>query len=576
MAVCSHFRGGSSPLEVAPRGARVGLTTGTLEPATTFSMNPSPSFPLSPRQQAIALAAITAVVFAPTLWAEFVYDARLQILTDPFLHDAANWFDVLTFRVLARDVLDFNRPVHLASLMLDAAVWGRDPFGFHLTSVLLHSLNVVLLWGVIRGLLTAFREGQTESTAAAGRNLTAALAALLFAVHPLVTEAVCEPTFREDLLAATFTLAALLFALHAQPAAPRWRAAAVAVCCLLAVASKESGLAAPLVVAAFWWLFRRDEPRGFPAVAIGGGLALVAAFLAARFLLEPSPSRIFESKPEYPGGSLTAALGLLPRILALYAQLILLPIKQCADYGLVSVGHLPLPVAIMVIAATIGLLAWAARRDRRIALGIALLVLPLVPVANLVPIYRAAADRYLYLPLAGAACIVACLLDSAWVRGHDRRRLLALLGAVTAAVLLAAACVERQRVWSRSLPLWEDTARRNPASFTALHGLAGALREAGRLPEAERAAREAIRLSGERRGDAFVTLAFVLDDQGRTADADAALAQALDLDSRLADPEARVAALAMERTEADRLTALLRRRAAPAEAGPIVPEPESP
>jgi tetratricopeptide (TPR) repeat protein len=529
-----------------------------------------------PWQQAAVLVGITLVVFALTLWAEFVYDARLQILTDPFLHDPTNWFDVLSFRVLARDVLDFNRPVHLASLMLDAAVWGRDPFGFHLTSVLLHALNVVLLWGVIRGLLAAFREGSQGPAVQAGRDLTAALAALLFAVHPLVTEAVCEPTFREDILAATFTLAALLFALHAQPAAPRWRALTVAICCLLAVASKESGLAAPLVVAVSWWLFRRGEPGGFWAAAIGGGLAATALFLAARFLLEPTPSRIFETKPDYPGGSFLAALGLLPRILAFYTQLILLPINQCADYGLYSVRHLPLPVALVVLAVVVGLLAWAARRDRRIILGTALLVLPLLPVANLIPIYRAAADRYLYLPLTGAACIAACLLDSAWVRTNDRRRQVALLATIVAVVLLAAACVERQRVWSRSLTLWSDTARRNPASFTAVHGLAAALREAGRLSEGERAAREAIRLSGEKRGDAFVTLAFVLDDQGRIGDADAALAQALELDARLADPEARVAALAMERTEADRLAGLLRRRAAPVEPGPIVPGSESP
>jgi tetratricopeptide (TPR) repeat protein len=520
-----------------------------------------------PWQQAAILVGITLVVFAPTLSAEFVYDARMQILTDPFLHDPANWFDVLTFRVLARDVLDFNRPVHLASLMLDAAVWGRDPFGFHLTSVLLHALNVVLLGGVIRRLLAASGEG---------RDLVATLAALLFAVHPLVTEAVCEPTFREDLLAATFTLAALLFAMQAQPAAPRWRAAAVAICCLLAVASKESGLAAPFVVAAFWWLFRRGEPGGFWLAAIGGGLAATAVFLAARFLLEPSPSAIFETKPDYPGGSFRAALAILPRILALYVQLILLPINQCADYGLFSVRHLPLPVAVIMLVVVAGLLAWATRRDRRLAFGIALLVLPIVPVANLIPIYRAAADRYLYLPLTGAACIAACLLDSAWVRRHDRRWHAALLGTLVAAVLLAATCVERQRVWSRSLALWDDTARRNPASFTAMHGLAGALREAGRLQEAEQAAREAIRLSGEQRGDALLTLALVLDDQGRPVDAEAALARALELDPRLADPDGRVAALALDRAESDRLRTLLDRRSAAAAAGPIVPASSPP
>ena len=74
---------------------------------------------------AAALAAMTVAVFSATLRGDLVYDARLQILTDPFLHDPGNWWNVLTFRVLGMDVLDFNRPVHLASLMLDAAVWGK-------------------------------------------------------------------------------------------------------------------------------------------------------------------------------------------------------------------------------------------------------------------------------------------------------------------------------------------------------------------------------------------------------------------------------------------------------------------
>jgi len=152
-----------------------------------------------------------------------------------------------------------------------------------------------------------------------------------------------------------------------------------------------------------------------------------------------------------------------------------------------------------------------------------------------VPIYRAAADRYLYLPLMGAACIAACLLDSVRARAQDHRRQIALLGGIVAVVLLAAAATERQRVWSRSLTLWEDTARRNPASFTAVHALADSLRQARRLPEAEQAAREAIRLSGGQRGDAFVTLALVLDDGGQSAAAQAALARALELDPRLAD-----------------------------------------
>ncbi|NDC64598.1 MAG: hypothetical protein EBZ59_11580, partial [Planctomycetia bacterium] len=66
---------------------------------------------LDPVKQAATLVAVTLAVFAGTLSAGFVYDARLQVLTDPFLFDAANWWPVLTFGTLSMDVLDFNRPV---------------------------------------------------------------------------------------------------------------------------------------------------------------------------------------------------------------------------------------------------------------------------------------------------------------------------------------------------------------------------------------------------------------------------------------------------------------------------------
>ena len=514
---------------------------------------------LTRRQQALGLAAITLAVFWPTLFAGFVYDARLQIVTGDFIHDPWNWLPVLSFGVLGMDVLDFNRPVHLASLMLDAAIWGREPFGYHLTSVVLHAVNVVMVWGVLRGLMARQRRaphGDMETKS------LAPLGAVLFAVHPVVAEAVCEPTFREDLLATAFSLGALLLAMRHDAArgGDRWRAIAVAACCLLAVGSKESGYAAPLLVAIYWWLCRRDEPAGFWKAAIGGGLAATAAFLAARFLLEPAQSVIFEAKPEYPGGSLAAAMLIEPRILALYTQLILLPVNLCADYGLYSVRYLPLPVALVIVVGLVATAFFAIRADRRMALPIAMIALPLLPVANFIPIYRAAADRYLYFPLAGVALAIGLFLDSAWLAARPRLREIATIGCIAAAVLLAMACIERQKVWATPLALWEDTYRKNPVAYTAASGLAEALRVAGRLPEAERAAREAIRLSGEKRGEAWATLAIILDGQGREAEAIEAVGKALEVDPKLADPEGRVRVLAMERGYAEEWGRLLGKR----------------
>ena len=249
-----------------------------------------------------------------------------------------------------------------------------------------------------------------------------------------------------------------------------------------------------------------------------------------------------------------------PRILALYAQLVVAPVNQSADYGSYSIRHLPLPAALAIVGLLVAVAGAGIRRDRRLAIAVALILLPLVPVANLVPIYRAAADRYLYLSMAGVGLAVGCLLDAPWLAGRGAVRTKLMFGCGVAVVALAIACTARQRVWAGSLPLWQDTFAKNPAAYTAASGLAGALWEAGQLVEAERAARIAIERCAGREGDAWATLAVVLDDQGRAAEAAEALDKALDVDPRLARPADRVAVMAMERPFAAALERLLAAR----------------
>jgi tetratricopeptide (TPR) repeat protein len=114
-------------------------------------------------------------------------------------------------------------------------------------------------------------------------------------------------------------------------------------------------------------------------------------------------------------------------------------------------------------------------------------------------------------------------------------------------------------VWHDPVALWQDAARKNPAAFTPASGLGDALREVGRLREAEAATRGALQLCDGKRGDAWATLALILDKQGRTAEATEALAKALEVDPRLFDPPARVAVLAMDQSTADALVDMLRR-----------------
>lgn len=519
------------------------------------------------------LAAATFLVFVPALRGAFVYDSRIQILTDPFLHERANWPAVLSGRVLGMDVLDFNRPAMLASLMLDAAMWGKNPFGYHLTSVLLHVLNVVLVWLLLDRLLADRREAPGR---APGLLTPAVIGALVFGLHPIVTETVCEPSYREDLLVASFTLAALVIALviapsrdPPQPVAAAtgaadgiaWRVAACLACALLAIASKESGIALPPLLMVAWGLFGRSGPRSFWAPAIAGTALVVTGFLAARFLLAPAESRIF-GKPDVLGGSLQAALAIQPRILALDAQLILWPFNQSAEYQLSMLDHLPLPRSLLLLAVVGGALAWGSWHDRRITLATAVIILGILPVANLWPIFQPAADRYLYLPLVGVALIVTAILDSSWWTEHSQPRRRAMLAALAVVGVLAVACLRREAVWHDPVALWQDTLRKEPSSFTAAWGLAEALFDAGKPAEAERFAREAVKRSGGEDGGAWATLAVIVAERGRPIEARQHLARALAADPLLADPDERVATLVMERPWAERLKRLLAARPA--------------
>src|ERR1700677_1767473 len=142
----------------------------------------------------IALAAVAIILYLPALGGDFVYDARLTVLGNDYVHHPGNLWDVVTARVMHMDVMDNNRPVYLATVMLNWAFWGANPFGHHLCNVILHAAVVVLLFKFCRSLLP---EASPWAPFAA---------VLLFAVHPLECESVSEISYRNDLMVAAFLL----------------------------------------------------------------------------------------------------------------------------------------------------------------------------------------------------------------------------------------------------------------------------------------------------------------------------------------------------------------------------------
>ncbi|HEY8903090.1 MAG TPA: tetratricopeptide repeat protein [Chthoniobacterales bacterium] len=505
---------------------------------------------------AFIIGVLAFALYLPSLWSGFVYDAQIQIASDSYIHTPSHLVDLVTLRALGQDILDRDRPAHLFFLMVDSLLWGRNAFGYHLTSNLLHAFNTGLLFLLLASLLP--RDGRPVAISV--QCLAAALGAMFFAVHPVLVEPVSEVSDREDSLATFFLLLGLLLA-DGFPSR-RWattllRGAGCAIALFLSAASKETGFAGPLLLGLFWLLYHRKDRRAPWIALLVASTIAVGAFAFARFALEPAASKIFTAKPEWLGGSLGATLLIQPRIWAFLFSNVAWPFHLAADYAPQNLAWITLPWALVALAAVLGIQVFLAIRSRLARFGFATFWLGLAPVSNFIPIYQPIGDRFLYLPMVG----LAAMLSAALALASTRRMLFANLCAASMATFafLCVVNVHRQAVFANPLALWTDTVRQSPFSATAQDGLGYALIDAGRYSDALQAFTRAINLRSSF-ADAWAGGAIALEKMGRYTDADTALDKAVAIDPRYAHPQELLDAVATDRQTAASLEDILTRQ----------------
>jgi len=480
-------------------------------------------------------------LYLPILRADFVYDSRAQIVVDEYIHDAGNFAEVVSLNILSREKLDSTRPMHLLSLMLDAAVWDRHPAGYHFTDIILHASVIALL------MLFAAREVGSRPVAFAAT----ATGAAWFGFHPLNTETVCAVSYREDLLVGLFTILSLVILQRSsrRPATPA-SFAGFLTASILSVMSKESGIVTPFIGLAYLLLRRSDnesnpdnmvaprriQPSWLIAAILSTALALV--FIAARFALAPEQHAIFLNRPVYPGGSFGRALEIIPRLWTLALQLMIWPYGNLsADYTNLSIAHIPLAGAIMILIVIIGVTAWTAIRAPQLRLALALVVLPLLPVSNLIPLHIAIADHFFYASTMGLALGFTQIIIGIDASGRKwaARIVLALL--VIATIGNAVYASQRRDTWSERTALWSDTLETTPNSFPAANNLGFALYDIGRYAEAVNAWHHVFHID-DKQADAWAGMAIGLDALGLDTPANTAWRRAIALDKRYKDSTA--------------------------------------
>lgn len=484
----------------------------------------------------------------------FVYDDYDTIVANPSLVEPINPRFVLTHSPF--------RPVVNASYALDRVMWGQRRAGFHLTSLLLHAAVVVLLYVL---LVCAIRDVHRCAPSQHERRerdaWVAAVAAMIFGVHPLGTESVGYVSGRSEVLVALFVLAAMLcarsvFVWHNRRVAGEdaGRPPLAALCgtilfAALAALSKESAAALPVIVLAYDWLVL-PGPRAarafrlkwllLPLLVLGIALATfrVLALLGDGHQLHRPPH-----------------LNLFTQFIVIwrYLGLFVLPVGQAIMHGTREVRSLADPVAI---AAALGLagLVWVAFRLRRLTplvpLGAVWFLAALAPSSSLVALREAMAEHRTYLPGIG---LVLAAAGAAMAQMDAQRRAkpvpaVYLWAAGAVIIVLAALTGARYHVWRDPVALWREAVGRSPGMWEPHYALADALRDRGACAAAIGEYQRAIEINPRYR-DAHTNLAICLAQTGQYAEAEAALRRALEIDPRFTRGYTNLAALAVSQRD---------------------------
>jgi protein O-mannosyl-transferase len=497
----------------------------SLKSSAKKNRQPQPT-PVSPRSslsgwwlahQGLAFAVLSAVwvlvLYWKTLSAPFIYDDIDQIVRNPSLASLH-----LTLHRFLLSPVSFNsqirgaggatyRPLYWISLALDRRLWGLDATAFHFSNLLLHWLNGVLGFLLLRRLRFA--------------PLTAAVAALLWLGLPINTEAVAWVSARGYLLSTFFVLLALLAADVYLRRERSWLPlAGYFAASFAALLSHEEGVLilplALLLAYATEQLSRR-----------------LAAWLTTASVLAGVIYLALRESVKTGSGHTEAALWAAGLAFWRYLQWMLLPVHMSVERSTsmpanaASLGTIVGWIALLALIAGIVLLR---KRMPPVAAGLAWTVIALLPFCGFVFIYQGMAERFEYLAAAGLAVAVASL---ALEYSAPARRV-----AVFCLVVWAAwgtwRLTTRLSDWNDPISLYESSLKATPNSGLLLYNLGDQYRDRGDLPAAVKNFKQALALNPNNAATAL-NLAVALQQLGDRQGAEIGFRRAIALNPGQSD-----------------------------------------
>jgi len=451
---------------------------------------------------------LTVVAYVPAMRGRFIWDDGLLISENRIVR-ASDGLYRFWFTTEAPDYY----PMAWSLWWLEWRLWDDSTTGYHVVNVLLHAVNAVLLWIILRRLKIP----------------GAWLAGLVFAVHPVNVATVAWISEQKNTLSMLFYAVAILLYLRFDEEG-RWRWYGLSLAAfLLALLSKSAVVMLPVVLlGCVWWTRGKVRWKDFLRCGPFFGLSLVLGLVTIWFQYHQALGGYTIRAASFP--SRLAAAGWVPWF---YLYKALLPLNLTVIYPKWQidasrwVSYLP---GIILVGCLI--VFWWRRKTwgRPLLFGLGYFVVMLFPVLGFFDQgfyqFSLVADHWQYCSIVGAIALSVAAGEMIFRRMGEQRRCLGTVAGMAVLMVLAVATWRRGHVYADEETLWRDNVAKNPNAWLAHHNLGIALGQAGRIQEAIWHWEQALRIKPDYARTHY-NLGIALGQVGKLADAIAHYEQAL-------------------------------------------------
>ena len=411
------------------------------------------------------ITVLPVLIYLNSLGNTFVYDDYLTITNNHFIREWRYLSALFNQKYFAVSNELTYRPVVTLSYFVDYAIWQLRPWGYHLTNLIIHTLNVYLVY------FTAYLLFKNR--------ITAFISCLLFSIHPIFSEAINAVSYREDLLSASFLLVAFILFIKYNESTNRryfitWYALSL-LTYLLAMLSKETAFVLPFLILSYDLIFQKNHILNFYnrirrlAANYAGYIAIGGFYLFLRFYLFHNPGE----SVRYPGNSVFVNFIMMTKVLGYYVKLLFIPAPLNADY-IVPLTFSPADAAfiisIILLIITAILLVKKCRLSSIWTFSTIWFFVTLLPVLNIIPINNIMAERYLYIPGIGFTMLFGSILTHR-ISKYRIYKSFRLAPIAVVCLLFTWCTVCRNRIWLNEFTFSTETIRRSPASFRVYNDL---------------------------------------------------------------------------------------------------------